>query len=117
MNSGGIDRRTILGQAVGTGAAISLAGLAQAAPAATTSTANTGADGSANKKIRVGVIGCGSVSHRYLPHLAECPYVELVSTCDILDAGKKKGVGVWGAPVVVTSHRVLIWGAGARQNG
>jgi predicted dehydrogenase len=32
----------------------------------------------------VGVIGCGSVSGRYLPHLSACPYVELVSTCDII---------------------------------
>lgn len=38
----------------------------------------------AEKKIRVAVIGCGSVSHRYLPHLSECPYAELVSTCDII---------------------------------
>jgi Predicted dehydrogenases and related proteins len=34
-------------------------------------------------KIRVGVIGCGSVSNMYLPHLSKSPYVELVSTCDI----------------------------------
>ena len=34
------------------------------------------------KKIKVGVIGCGSVSRMYFPHLAACPYVELVSTCD-----------------------------------
>jgi len=36
------------------------------------------------KKIRVGIIGCGSVSGVYLPHLAECPYAEVVSTCDII---------------------------------
>src|SRR5690348_5861282 len=36
------------------------------------------------KKIRVAVIGCGSVSNRYLPHLSQSPYVELVSTCDII---------------------------------
>jgi predicted dehydrogenase len=35
------------------------------------------------KKTRVGVIGCGSVSHQYLPHLAKCPYAEVVSACDI----------------------------------
>ena len=32
--------------------------------------------------VRVGVIGCGSVSRAYLPHLSQCPYVELVSACD-----------------------------------
>ncbi len=36
------------------------------------------------KKIKVAVIGCGSVSNQYLPHLSKCPYVELVSTCDII---------------------------------
>jgi hypothetical protein len=35
------------------------------------------------KKIRVAVIGCGSVS-QYLPHLSESPFVEIVSTCDII---------------------------------
>ncbi|WP_290794215.1 Gfo/Idh/MocA family protein [Flavihumibacter sp. UBA7668] len=37
-----------------------------------------------NKKIRVGIIGCGSVSGQYLPHLAKSPHVELVSLCDIV---------------------------------
>src|SRR5690349_11907040 len=37
-----------------------------------------------NKKIRVGIIGCGSVSGQYLPHLSKSPYVELVSVCDIV---------------------------------
>jgi predicted dehydrogenase len=36
------------------------------------------------QRIRVAVIGCGSVSGVYLPHLANCPYVELVSVCDII---------------------------------
>ena len=79
MRIGGIDRRTFLEQTVSTGAALTLAGIAKAAPA--TAPAATPTSG---KKIRVGVIGCGSVSHRYLPHLAECPYAELVSTCDII---------------------------------
>lgn len=36
------------------------------------------------RKIRIGVIGCGSVSYSYLPHLSNCPYAELVSACDII---------------------------------
>jgi predicted dehydrogenase len=36
-----------------------------------------------DKKTRVAVIGCGSVSGVYLPHLSKAPYVELVSVCDI----------------------------------
>jgi len=35
------------------------------------------------KRIKIAVIGCGSVSHSYLPHLSKCPFVELVSACDI----------------------------------
>ena len=35
------------------------------------------------RRIRTGVIGCGSVSNAYLPVLVKCPYVEVVSLCDI----------------------------------
>ncbi len=34
------------------------------------------------KRIRVGLIGCGSVSGQYLPQLKKCRYVEVVSLCD-----------------------------------
>src|SRR5438105_3094417 len=54
------------------------------------------ADGK-KQPIRVGVIGCGSVSRMYLPHLAKSPHVELVSACDIIPEraetqGKKFGI-------------------------
>jgi predicted dehydrogenase len=42
------------------------------------------------KKIRIGVIGCGSVSTQYLPHLEKSPYVELISACDIIPDRAKK---------------------------
>ena len=50
-----------------------------------------------DKKIKVAVIGCGSVSTQYLPHLSKSPFVELVSTCDIIhqraiDAAKKYNI-------------------------
>lgn len=35
------------------------------------------------RKIKVAIIGCGSVSGQYLPHLSKSPFVELVSVCDI----------------------------------
>jgi predicted dehydrogenase len=41
------------------------------------------ADKKDDKKIRVGIIGCGSVSGVYLPHLDKCEYAEVVSACDI----------------------------------
>ncbi|MDR1624801.1 MAG: Gfo/Idh/MocA family oxidoreductase [Tannerellaceae bacterium] len=51
-------------------------------------------------KIRVGVIGCGSVSGMYLPHLATCPYAEVVSLCDRIperaqEAARKYNVKNW----------------------
>ena len=44
----------------------------------------------AAERIRVGVIGCGSVSNVYLPHLSASPHVELVSTCDIIPERARK---------------------------
>lgn len=38
----------------------------------------------AAKKTRVAIIGCGSVSGQYLPHLLKCPHAEVVSVCDII---------------------------------
>lgn len=35
------------------------------------------------KKLRVAVIGCGSVSNRYLPQLLSSKHIEVVSLCDI----------------------------------
>jgi predicted dehydrogenase len=37
-----------------------------------------------SKKVKIGLIGCGSVSGMYLPHLSKSPYVEIVSVCDII---------------------------------
>ncbi|NBO58469.1 MAG: gfo/Idh/MocA family oxidoreductase, partial [Chitinophagia bacterium] len=34
-------------------------------------------------KIRVAIIGCGSVSNRYIPHLQTSPKVEIIALCDI----------------------------------
>jgi hypothetical protein len=39
---------------------------------------------STDKKIRVGIIGCGSVSQYYMTHLFESPFAEIVSVCDII---------------------------------
>src|ERR1041385_6120792 len=53
-----------------------LAGAAVATGAAT-------ARGEEPKRIRVGIIGCGSVSGSYLPVLTKCPFAKVVSLCDI----------------------------------
>jgi predicted dehydrogenase len=51
------------------------------AGAAAASGTFTAAD--APRRIRTGLIGCGSVSGQYLPQLTKSPYVEVVSLCDI----------------------------------
>ena len=57
----------------------------------------TASSNNPQKKIRVGVIGCGSVSGMYFPHLSKSPFVQLVSACDIKfdraeAAGKKYNI-------------------------
>ncbi len=49
-------------------------------------------------KIKVGIIGCGSVSTQYLPHLSKSPYVELVSTCDIIPERAKQQAAKYAIP-------------------
>jgi len=54
--------------------------------------------GQPGKKIRIGLIGCGSVSGVYLPHLKECPYAEVVSTCDIIYERAKNRAAEFNIP-------------------
>jgi predicted dehydrogenase len=61
----------------------SLEGLAQTTP---------------QKKIKVALIGCGSVSGQYLPHLSKSPYVELVSVCDIIPERAEKRAAEYKVP-------------------
>jgi predicted dehydrogenase len=49
-------------------------------------------------KLKVGVIGCGSVSGVYLPHLSKAPHVELVSACDIRYERAKKQAAKFNIP-------------------
>ncbi|MEX2234353.1 MAG: Gfo/Idh/MocA family oxidoreductase [Cyclobacteriaceae bacterium] len=49
-------------------------------------------------KIKVGLIGCGSVSNKYLPHLSKSPHVELVSVCDIRYERAKQQASKFNVP-------------------
>ena len=80
MQNANQDRRTFLERSLAAGAALSLSGNSSLSSGAKADDANP----VARKTIRVGVIGCGSVSGRYFPHLKESPYVKLVSACDII---------------------------------
>ncbi len=66
--------------------------LAGAAVAAGASAPWPAAGQAAGRRIRTGVIGCGSVSNAYLPVLTKSPFVEVVSLCDIKpDRAEKQG--------------------------
>ncbi|MEI7585702.1 Gfo/Idh/MocA family oxidoreductase [Runella sp.] len=51
-----------------------------------------------NRKIRIGLIGCGSVSGMYLPHLSKSPVVELISVCDIKPERAKAAADKYKVP-------------------
>jgi predicted dehydrogenase len=78
METTGINRRAFLEQTAAAGAALSLGS------AVSPQTSHAAEDTNTQKRIRVGVIGCGSVSGAYLPHLSKCNYAQVVSTCDII---------------------------------
>jgi predicted dehydrogenase len=64
--------------------------LAAGVAVATTGASAFAAD--APRRIRTGVIGCGSVSNSYLPVLTKSPYAEVVSLCDIrYERAQKQG--------------------------
>lgn len=50
------------------------------------------------RRIRTGVIGCGSVSHSYLPVMSQSPYVEVVSLCDIKPERARSQAERFGVP-------------------
>jgi predicted dehydrogenase len=92
-----IDRREFLACGAAVGAAVGLAGVAGAAEPV---------------KVRVGVIGCGSVSHQYLPQLANCRHVELVSTCDIIPERAKAQAEKFKIPNHYPHIDTMLAGAG-----
>jgi predicted dehydrogenase len=49
-------------------------------------------------KIKVAVIGCGSVSGVYLPHLVKSPFVQVVSVCDIKPERARARAGQFKVP-------------------
>ena len=56
---------------------------AMASAAILVSSLESWASSAADKKLRVAIIGCGSVSNRYLPQLLSSRLIEVVSLCDI----------------------------------
>jgi predicted dehydrogenase len=62
-------------------------------------------------KIRVGEIGCGSVSGSYLPNLTSQPFVEVVSVCDIKIERAKKRAQQYKVPNVYPNIDEMLAGA------
>jgi predicted dehydrogenase len=63
------------------------------------------------KKIRIGIIGCGSVSTQYLPHLNKSPYVTLTATCDIVEERAKSAAVQYSIPHYYTSIEKMLSGS------
>ena len=63
------------------------------------------------RRIRTAVIGCGSVSNQYLPVLQRCPFVELVSVCDIRPERARRQSEAYGVPNHYPHIEALLAGA------
>lgn len=94
MHSSDVDRRAFVGQTVTAGAALAMAPWALSGQ----TTSAQAADQNKTKRIKVAVIGCGSVSGSYLPQLAKSPFVELVSVCDIIPERAEKAAAKYQVP-------------------
>src|SRR5215813_4261372 len=89
-----LDRREFLKDTVVFGAALSTGSGLLAADS------NPSSKAFPNGKIRVGEIGCGSVSGSYLPNLASQPFIEVVSVCDIKVERARKRAAQFKVPNV-----------------
>ncbi len=63
------------------------------------------------KKVRIGIIGCGSVSTQYLPHLSKASHLELVSACDIIPERAKIRAQEFNIPNQYDSIERMLAGA------
>lgn len=63
------------------------------------------------RKIKVAVIGCGSVSTQYFPHISRCPYVEIAACCDIRPERARQAAARYGIPHWYTDIDELLNGA------
>jgi len=102
-----ISRRSFVRTAGHAAAAIGLLGRASVVNA----TADMGIPVPAGRKIRVGIIGCGSVSWKYIPDMKSRPYIEIVSACDIIRPRAEKQAKEHGIPHVYGHIDEMLEGA------
>ncbi len=66
------------------------------------------ADTTTDRKIRVGIIGCGGISESHLPNLAKFEDVELVAFCDVVvERAQKKSEKYGGGPFYDDAAKML----------
>lgn len=92
-----IGRRAFVGQGLGAGAAL-VAGSSLASGFAP------------ENHIKVGVIGCGSVSGQYLPQLAKSPHAQVVSCCDRIVERAQDRAKAFKVPNVYPSIEAMLAG-------
>jgi predicted dehydrogenase len=63
-----------------------------------------------SRTIRVALVGCGSVSTKYLPNLRECPYVEVVAVADAIPARASQRAKETGVPNAFSSLDAMLSG-------
>jgi predicted dehydrogenase len=95
-----LGRRAFLKGAVAAGTALALPSWVTAAEAQVP----------AGKKLRVGYIGRGSVSHAYLPSLAEADFIDLVSICDLIEDRARDGAKQHKIPNVFPNIDAMLAG-------
>ncbi|NIP24472.1 MAG: Gfo/Idh/MocA family oxidoreductase, partial [Phycisphaerae bacterium] len=76
----------------------------------TQATADRGKAIPSGRKIRVGIIGCGSVSWKYIPDMKSRPYIELVSACDIIPSRARQRAKDYGIPNVYANIEDMLKG-------
>ena len=102
-----INRRTFLRQTTAAGAMLSLTP-PLLSPARGDDQPASPAGG---RKIKVGLIGCGSVSGSYLPNLTRQPFIEVVSVCDLIIERAQKRAERFKVPNVYPNIEAMLAGA------
>jgi len=102
-----VDRRGFLKQALAAGAAAMGTRLAVSVGRAEESPAES----TTEKKIKLGVIGCGSVSRHYFTNLSQSPFVEVVSCCDKIYERAQRAAAQYNVPRHYPSIDQMLAGA------
>lgn len=61
-----------------------------------------------HRRVKVGILGCGSVSRHYLKHLAQCPYADVVSVGDLATDRAERVARDCGIPNVYSDAGAML---------